>query len=131
MLICYVVNVWGHNSFCNAYRCVIMFELSDLLSEMESVKRNPKYSTMMSYYDSSAGILPIVNKLPHQWREKWTSRASEYKTRYGVSYPPFSILVKFIQDLSKVRNDPGFQYEEIKREVKPVVIRKTEVETIT
>lgn len=42
-----------------------LFELSDILSEIEAVKDNVEYSTLLAYFDTSSGILPIVNKLPH------------------------------------------------------------------
>lgn len=88
-----------------------LFELSDVLSEIECIKENPKYTTMLAYYDSSSGIIPIINKLPYNLQEKWTTQAANYKTKHGVSYPPFSFLVSFVQEMSKIRNDPGFQYE--------------------
>ena len=89
-----------------------LYDLLDILTQIVSIKKNPKYSTIFSYYDTSVGIVPIVNKLPYQWREKWTTRAADYKQRKNVTYPPFDYFVQFIQELSKVRNDPGFQYEE-------------------
>ena len=81
-----------------------LYELADILAEIEAVKENPKYATLLSYFDSSSGILPIINKLPYNIQEKWTTQASNYKKRYDISYPPFSFLVQFLQD-------PGFQYE--------------------
>lgn len=38
-----------------------LYDLSDLLSEIESVKDDPLYCSLLSYYDSSAGINTIVN----------------------------------------------------------------------
>ena len=89
-----------------------MYELLDILTQIESIKKDKKYSSIFSYYDSSVGIVPIVSKLPYQWRERWTNRAADYKLRMKVAYPPFTYLVKFIQELSRVRNDPGFQYQD-------------------
>ncbi|XP_055999043.1 uncharacterized protein LOC130047684 [Ostrea edulis] len=110
-----------------------LYRLSDLLTQVDGVKKNPRYSAALSYYDTSLGIVPIVNKLPYQWREKWINKASEYKNRYNVPYPPFTFFVKFMQDLCRVRNDPGFQFSEpMKKEIKPkpssqVRSRKTEI----
>jgi hypothetical protein len=43
---------------------VRLYELSDLLSEIEYTKENPKFRTLLGYFDSSSGIRPIVGKLP-------------------------------------------------------------------
>lgn len=88
-----------------------LFKLADILAEIEAAKENPKFATLLSYLDSSSGILPIINKLPYNLQEKWTTQASNYKKRYDISYPPFSFLLQFPQDMSRVRNDPGFQYK--------------------
>lgn len=110
-----------------------LYKLSDLLTQVDGVKKNPKYSAALSYYDTSLGIAPIVSKLPYQWREKWINKASEYKERHSVPYPPFTYFVKFIQDLCRVRNDPGFQFSEpTKKETKTkntgqIRSRKTDV----
>lgn len=88
-----------------------LYELVDILAEIEAIKEDPNYSALLSYFDSSSGINPIVNKLPFNIQEKWTMRASNYKTKKSVPYPPFSYFVEFLQEMSKIRNDPGFQYE--------------------
>lgn len=56
-----------------------LFELSDILSGIEAVKDNVEYSTLLVYFDTSSGILPIVNKLPHALQEKWTTHAVNFK----------------------------------------------------
>lgn len=83
----------------------------DNLAEIEAIKEDPNYSSLLSYFDSSSGINPIVNQLPFNIQEKWTKRALNYKTKKSVPYPPFSYFVEFVQEMSKIRNDPGFQYE--------------------
>lgn len=83
----------------------------DNLAEIEAIKEDPNYSSLLSYFDSSSGINPIVNKLPFNIQEKWTKRALNYKTKKIVPYPPFSYFVEFLQEMSKIRNDPGFQFE--------------------
>lgn len=88
-----------------------MYELADILAEIEAAKENPKYSTLLSYFDSSSGIIPIINKLPYNLQDKWTTQASNYKKKNNVSYPPFTFLVQFLQEMSRIRNDPGFQYD--------------------
>ena len=66
---------------------------------------------MLANFDSSTGVNPIVNKLPHFLQTKWTERASKYKTEKGVVYPPFTEFVKFVQDMSTRLNDPSFNYD--------------------
>lgn len=41
-----------------------LFDLADLLSEIETVKENTQYSALLSNVDPSAGINPVINKLP-------------------------------------------------------------------
>ena len=38
--------------------------LLDILTEIESAKENPRYSVLLSYFDSSSGVFLIINKLP-------------------------------------------------------------------
>jgi len=88
--------------------CKKLYELYDILSEIEAIKENPKYFALLAYYDSSSGVLPIVHKLPYGIQEKWTSRAARYKEDYDVVFPPFSFFVHFVKEMSKTRNDPSF-----------------------
>ena len=88
-----------------------LYELSDILSEIESYKEDKKFQCLLGYFDSSSGIRPIVAKLPYALQEKWTSRASSYIERYGVAYPPFVEFVSFIRQISKTKNHPGFMYD--------------------
>jgi hypothetical protein len=88
-----------------------LYELCDILAEIESLKRNPVFSQMLSYLDSSFGIKPIVCKLPYGMQEKWTNRAVNYKKVNGVVFPPFSEFVEFVRETSQIKNDPGFDYE--------------------
>lgn len=53
----------------------------------------------------------MVNTLPYNIQEKWTTAANSYKQTNNVAYPPFSYFVTFLQNMAKVRNDPGFMYE--------------------
>ncbi|XP_071100525.1 uncharacterized protein [Haliotis cracherodii] len=119
-----------------------LYELADLLCEIESVKSCEKYSSMLAYFDSSTGVNPIVHKLPYSLQERWTTQAFRYKERHSVSFPPFAIFVEFVQESSKVRNDPSFVYESgqsvslqkekpylTQKTIKPAISsRKTEVQ---
>ncbi|XP_052087892.1 uncharacterized protein LOC127724930 [Mytilus californianus] len=88
-----------------------LYELGDLLAEIDSVKEDPKYSTLLGYFDSSSGVNPIVSKLPHFLQTKWTDRAVRYKLEKHVVYPPFKVFVYFIQEMSTRLNDPSFNYD--------------------
>jgi hypothetical protein len=37
----------------------------------------------------SIGVTPIVNKLSHNLQEKWTYTAVKYMNDHDVAYPPF------------------------------------------
>ncbi|XP_052074220.1 uncharacterized protein LOC127712067 [Mytilus californianus] len=89
-----------------------LYELVDILSEIESIKEDVKYNSLLAYFDSSSGVLPILNKLPYNIQEKWTNRASQYKREKQVTFPPFTLFVKFIRELSQIRNDPSFAYDQ-------------------
>lgn len=36
----------------------------------------------------------------------------KYKKEHDAVFPPFEVFVDFIKDISKVKNDPGFNYEQ-------------------
>lgn len=87
-----------------------LFELSDIVSEIESLKCDQKYATLLAYYDSSSGVTPIVNKLPYNLKEKWVTQAANYKKNHNVPFPPFCLFAGWLRDISKVRNDPSLNY---------------------
>ncbi|XP_052818526.1 uncharacterized protein LOC128244575 [Mya arenaria] len=107
-----------------------LYDLLDILCEIQYLKANPVYTMMFSYFDSSSGVNPIVSKLPYNLQDKWTNRASQYKHNHQVMFPPFSFFVNFVREISRTKNDPAFQYKcEQKPEIsKPfkVFARKTE-----
>lgn len=88
-----------------------LYALHDLLTEVETVKNLSEYSTIFSYLDSSLGVRPIIQKLSKQIQEKWVTRATNYKKQHAVLFPPFTEFVKFIEEMSIIRNDPGLMYE--------------------
>lgn len=88
-----------------------LYDLLDIVTEIESAKESDPYQALLAYFDTSSGIKPIVCKLPPQLQEKWTTRASNYKVKNGVTFPPFSFFCAFIREMSRVRNDPAFDYE--------------------
>jgi hypothetical protein len=56
-----------------------LYELVDIMIEIESRMANPQYTVLLSYFNSSSGVLPIINKLPCNIQEKWIMRAANYK----------------------------------------------------
>lgn len=82
-------------------------ELGDLLLELQAAKQN-RYLPGLSHLDTAHGVNPILTKLPYNLQEKWVSVASRFKRDHGVSYPPFSFFVGFINEEARIRNDPSF-----------------------
>ena len=56
--------------------------------------------------------------------------AASYKNRLDVPYPPFSYFVDFLQEMSKIRNDPVFQYEGSSSISGPAQNKKTKNTTV-
>lgn len=48
-----------------------LYDLYDIIMEIEAVKQNPKYTQLISYYDPFAGIIPVMHKSPPHLRGKW------------------------------------------------------------
>lgn len=47
-----------------------LYELTDILAEIQSIKEDDQYHDLLAYYDTSSGIIPIVRKLPHFLQKK-------------------------------------------------------------
>lgn len=88
-----------------------LYDLADILSEIEALKEEGMYGSMFSYFDTSIGIGPIVCKLPYMLQEKWTNTASQYNKRHHTLHPPFVVFCDFVREQSKIRNNPSLQYE--------------------
>ena len=113
-----------------------LFQLVDILDEIQAVMYDPMYMPLSSYFNTSVGISPIVAKLPQIFQNQWTMCASKYKRNRGVAYPPFSEFCMFITEISSTYNDPSFNYVETSQETKSgfrkgefVYVRKTNVNT--
>ena len=89
-----------------------LYDLADLAAEIEAIKKDEKCRATFGYFDASLGVNRFVSKLPYSIQEKWTTSANNYKVNNNVVYPPFSHFVTFLQNIAKVRNDPGFMYED-------------------
>ncbi|XP_052216072.1 uncharacterized protein LOC127834351 isoform X1 [Dreissena polymorpha] len=85
-----------------------LYDLADLIEEINSVKSNSKYSGSMSFYDSSLGVNSILCKLPLFVQNKWVDHCSNYKIKNYVMYPPFQVFVDFVRKMAVRQNDPSF-----------------------
>ena len=109
-----------------------LYDLHDILTEIMSTKEDPKYERLLAYFDTSAGVNPVITKLPPTVQSKWRDRASNYKTRKGSVFPPFTFFVEFIAETAKKLNDPGFDFDTSvpntpSRDVKPHGYQKSKV----
>ncbi|MES9884416.1 MAG: hypothetical protein ABW185_26515, partial [Sedimenticola sp.] len=84
-----------------------LYELADIMGEIESIKEDPRYSALLGLYDTSVGVNQILVKLPHMIQQRLIDRASRYKQVHSVAYPPFSEFTSFMRDMSARCNDPG------------------------
>ena len=107
---------------------VKLYDLLDILTEIESAMLHPQYATLFSYYNSSSGVIPIISMLSHFLQEKWTTLASSYKKTHQVSFPPFSFFIRFIRDICEICNHPAFSHSNYNQstasETRPSVISR-------
>ena len=87
-----------------------LYDLHNILIKIESLKASPQFAANLAIYDSSSGVNPILSKLQFNIQEKWITKASAFKKKYGVQFPPFSVFVEFIKDMCQIRNDPAFTF---------------------
>lgn len=82
-------------------------ELGDLLMELQAAKSEGAFPGL-ACLDTARGISSIVQKLPFNLQERWMMLGYMFKRQHGVSFPPFSVLVDFVSDQARMRNDPSF-----------------------
>ena len=92
-----------------------LYQLADLASEINAVKQNARHAAQFARYDSSDGVSEFVLKLPYSVRNKWISQATKYKNQNNSVHPPFSVFVKFLFEMAKMKNDPSFRYDVSKK----------------
>ena len=54
------------------------------------------YKCVLSYFDSSTGVSPIVQKLLYRIQGKWRDKATRYMRDNSVVYPPFTAFCRVI-----------------------------------
>lgn len=84
-----------------------LYKLSDILREVAALKSDPKYQSLFSYFDTSVGVKPIVEKLNHSLQTKWVNKARKYKVKNNVTFPPFSVFCDFVREQALILNDPS------------------------
>lgn len=89
-----------------------LYDLVDILSEILCLKEDPKYAALLSFYDTSAEVNPILSKLPPFLQNKWMDRAVRYKNINKVTFPPFSYFSSYIGEMCSALNDPSFAFEQ-------------------
>ena len=87
------------------------YKLSDTLNEIYSVKEDPRYGSALSYFDTSEGVNPVIQKFPFNIQNKWRERAVRYKKIHNLVYPPFAVFCDFVQEQATIMNDPSFEYD--------------------
>ncbi|VDI26079.1 Hypothetical predicted protein [Mytilus galloprovincialis] len=114
-----------------------LYELSDVLAEIQAVKEKPEYSALLSFYDTSMGVNPTISKLPAGLQSKWRDRAASYKRKHCVIFPPFTFFCDFVLEMAEVMNDPSFDFEfsgmshEPRTNYRNVSVAKTEIDNNT
>lgn len=51
----------------------------------------------------------------------------KYKKEHDAVFPLFEVFVDFIKDISKVKNDPGFNYEQDETALTGFLLRNRQV----
>ena len=87
-----------------------LYEISDVLNEINSVMSIPKYAAVFAYFNTSVGINPVIQKLPVGIQNNWRDRAISYKKQSNTVFPAFSFFCTFIQEMASTFNDPGFDF---------------------
>ena len=72
-----------------------LYDMVDILLEIEATKADPKFGPLLSYLDTSSGTNPIVTKLPVNFRDRWIGHAVQNCDRHEVYFPPFNKFVNF------------------------------------
>lgn len=62
-----------------------LYELTDILAEIQSIKEDDQYHDLLAYYDSSSGVIPIVRKLPHSLQVDLKGRSVQERKESDIS----------------------------------------------
>ena len=84
-----------------------LWDLGDLLMELLGA-REEGYLTGLTYLDTTRGIGPIVEKLPHRLHAKWLTVGSKFKEKNNGYFPSFDYFADFVCHKARQRNDPSF-----------------------
>jgi hypothetical protein len=87
-----------------------LYDLCDLMDEVQAAQENPSLKSLFFIYDTSAGANIFIGKLSYSLRQKWVTQAAKYKEQHRVPFPSFTFLVDFMRKLRHTCNDPAFQF---------------------
>ena len=59
----------------------LLYDLADLASEIASLKAQPQYRVLFSYFDSKRGVNELVEKLPWNLKDKWNPKQQDTSNR--------------------------------------------------
>lgn len=74
------------------------------------MKRQSQYVSLFGHFDLPTRINPIVAKLPMFLQDKWTVEARKCKNRESAVYPPFTFFFDSLKGITRMKNDPSFNY---------------------
>ena len=86
-------------------------EFGDLLLTLQCAKDDGQLKGLR-ILDEPLFQKPILAKLPNDIQNCWQRHAFRYKMDKCTDYPPFTEFSKFVQDVSKERNDPNLLIEQ-------------------
>ena len=102
-----------------------LYELCDLLDEVNAYKSNPNFIQLM-IFDSSEGVNLILNKLPPAIGRKWIPEVTSSRRKNNGAYPKFNEFIDFLRQVTIDYNDPSNEFL-YARNVENVSSKKTQV----
>lgn len=84
----------------------ILYDLLEILSELESTKSDVHYSQLLSYFDTSPGSILLSTNYPTVFKKN--GQLAPQPTRNSIKY---HLFIDFIRDMSEMKNDPAFVYD--------------------
>lgn len=87
---------------------VKLYNLVDNVVEINSLKKDEQYNSLLASYAPSGGVNLIVNKFTYQLQEKLTNETSRYKEQHNLTFPPFHFFASFLERMVRVKKDQSF-----------------------
>ena len=94
-----------------------LYELSDIMNEIECMKEDGRYKAVFGQYNTSAGVTQVLSKLPYGQQQKLEfvlpDTSGHMAMKFPTSPPPFCELAQFIRDMNTRCNDPCLTFSPI------------------